>query len=252
MNYDSLVPSGSLKLIVGPHFMQPESEISISPRLLNHAVEQSAGAFVRIYRPKPTMAFSTRDRADPSFSHLLAISKEHGFAPVTRSPGGRVVAYHEESVVVDFLSSENSPHAFIKERFEALGAIFVEVLALLGITAKVGEIPREYCPGKYSVTSNSVKLVGSAQRLVRGGWLLSSSIIVRNGLPVRNVLSDIYSAMDYDMDPRTIVALNEFESSIESEDFISLFTDLLRGKFDIIDCELRTTSTIETRESVAG
>lgn len=252
MNFDSLVPSGSLKLIVGPHFMEPESDISIAPRLLTHAVQQSAGAFVRIYRPKRTMAFSTRDRAHPSFPRLLSISEDHGFEPVIRSPGGRAVAYHEESVVIDFLSSENSPRTLIKERFEAVGSIFVEVLALLGITARVGEIPREYCPGKYSVTSNSVKLVGSAQRLVRGGWLLSSSIIVRNGFPVREVLSDIYSAMDYDMDPRTIMALNEIESSIESEDFISLFTDLLRERFDLADCELSTDTEIERRESVGG
>ena len=252
MNFDPLVPQGSLKLIHGPHFQEPQEDISIGPRLLTHTVSQGAGAFARIYRPKRTLALSSRDRSHPNFPRLLEIAKEGGFSPVSRSPGGRAVAYHEESVVLDLLCNENEPRGAMTARFEALGQIFVDALSQQGISAEIGKAPREYCPGKHSVISDGKKLVGTAQRLVKGGWLLSASVIVRNGLPIRDLLSKIYSAMEFDMDPKTVIALNEFDPSIEADSFIASLSDQLRNHFDVVDCELSPTASERVRELVGN
>ncbi len=250
MNFDLLVPQGSLKLIHGPHFLEPEEDISIGPRLLSHTVEKGAGSFARISRPKRTLALSSRDRSHPNFQRFLEIAQEGGFAPVLRSPGGRAVAYHEESIILDFVSSESEPRSAMSARFDALGTLFIEALDQCGIAATIGEIPREYCPGKHSVITKDQKLVGTAQRLVRGGWLLSASVIVRNGLPIRDLLTNIYSAMEFDMNPETIVALNVFDSTIDTDSVIAALTDTLRSHFDIEDCELIRKNELKVRELV--
>ena len=71
-------------------------------------------------------------------------------------------------------------------------------------------MPGEYCPGAYSVNARGrVKLVGTAQRLVRGAALLGASIVVRDGAGVRAVLRDVYAALGLEWDDATAGALDE-------------------------------------------
>ena len=58
----------------------------------------------------------------------------------------------------------------IHERFERTAARIARALAGLGVDARVGEVPGEYCPGRYSVNACGVsKLAGIGQRVVAGG-----------------------------------------------------------------------------------
>jgi hypothetical protein len=74
----------------------------------------------------------------------------------------------------------------------------------------VGEVPGEYCPGAYSVNARGrVKLIGTAQRLVRGAALLGASIVVGDGASIRAVLNDVYAALEFDWDASTAGAVDE-------------------------------------------
>ena len=65
------------------------------------------------------------------------------------------------------------------------------------------EIPGEYCPGEYSVHAQlpasagggRIKLVGTAQRVVTGGWWFSTGIVVSDSAPLRAVTADVYRAL---------------------------------------------------------
>lgn len=234
----TLSPYGQMKLIDGPNFLNPENEIEVAPRLLRYSIEKSAGTFARIYRPQRTVALTSRDNSTSGYENALSQAEILGFKPVIRSPGGRAVAYHEESLVFDVLSHDPNPHQLINKRFEAIGEVFVETFDRLGIKAKLGQVPREFCPGKYSVIADNVKLVGTAQRIMRGGWLIGASVIVRNAAPVREVLSNVYRALELDMDPSTIGALNEFDSSLSVEDLKTSLITTLKDHFEILDMDL--------------
>jgi hypothetical protein len=87
------------------------------------------------------------------------------------------------------------------------------------VEAAVGEIPGEYCPGEFSVHGSTpgasstspqlLKLIGTAQRVVSGGWLFSSVIIVANSAPIRAVLEASYAALGLDWDPATAGAADD-------------------------------------------
>jgi lipoate-protein ligase A len=244
----TLSPYGQMKLIDGPNFNEPAYDIEVAPKLLRYSIKKSAGTFARIYRPQRTVALTSRDFSTPGYDVALTQAKKLGFIPVLRSPGGRAVAYHEESLVLDVISHDPNPHQLIDKRFEALGEVFIETFNMLGISAKLGQIPREFCPGKYSVISENVKLVGTAQRIARGGWLISASVIVRNAAPVREVLSHVYSALELDMDPRTIGALNEINSSISVDDLTTSLITTLKNHFEIMHTDL----TMNTQSELAS
>jgi octanoyl-[GcvH]:protein N-octanoyltransferase len=54
-----------------------------------------------------------------------------------------------------------------------------------------------------------VKLIGTAQRLVRGGALLGASVVVGDGPGVRAVLRDVYAALELEWDDATAGAVDE-------------------------------------------
>ena len=244
----ALSPFGRMKLIEGPNFSPPEYDIEVAPKLLNHSVEKSAGTFARLYRPQRTLAFTSRDRSTNGYENAIIQANNLGFNPVVRSPGGRAVAYHEESLVIDILSRDPDPHKFINERFKALGEIFIESLAKLNVEARLGQLPFEFCPGKYSVVNEKVKLVGTAQRIKRGGWLISGSVVVRNSSPVREVLNNVYRALNLEMDPNTVGSVADLNSEISVDDLNSSIISTLKEHFEIIDIDLQLNMDQAKRE----
>ena len=96
-----------------------------------------------------------------------------------RAPGGHAVAYHEGCLGVDEVQAEADPIAGMQERFAASGERLAGALATLGVDARVGRVPREFCPGEFTVNARGrVKLVGTAQRVVRHASLLAASVAV--------------------------------------------------------------------------
>jgi uncharacterized peroxidase-related enzyme len=80
----------------------------------------------------------------------------------------------------------------------------------LGVDARVGPVPREFCPGEFTVNARgAVKLVGTAQRVVRHASLLAASVAVVGAERLRAVLVDVYAALELDMDPATVGAVAE-------------------------------------------
>ena len=75
--------------------------------------------------------------------------------------------------------------------------------------AAVGELAREYCPGRWSVHAGGVKVGGTAQRTVRRASLLAAVVVVQGGHRLRAALVDVYAALDLDWDPRTAGAAED-------------------------------------------
>jgi hypothetical protein len=69
-------------------------------------------------------------------------------------------------------------------------------------------VPREFCPGEFTVNARgAVKLVGTAQRVLRHASLLAASVAVSGADRLRAVLVDVYAALELDMDPATVGAV---------------------------------------------
>ena len=108
--------------------------------------------------------------------------------------------------------------AGLHDRFRDAADLLAGALAELGVETQVGEIAGEYCPGAYTVSAaGRIKLVGSAQRAVRGGALLSAFILVGGGDRLRAVLFDVYRALEIAWRPATAGALDDVAPGVTSE-----------------------------------
>jgi octanoyl-[GcvH]:protein N-octanoyltransferase len=161
-----------------------------------------------VYRPAPTVAFGRLDALRPGFAAAVAAARAHGFEPVLRAPGGHAVAYHDGSLGIDEVIGEADPIAGMHDRFARSGERLAAALRGLGVDARVGRVPDEFCPGDFTVNARgAVKLVGTAQRVVRHASLLAASVVVVDPEPVREVLRDVYRALELDWDPATLGAV---------------------------------------------
>ena len=80
----------------------------------------------------------------------------------------------------------------------------MEALRSLGVDARVGEVPGEYCPGAFSINARGrEKVVGVGQRLIRGAAHVGGVIVVDGAGRVRDALMPVYDALDIDWDPAT-------------------------------------------------
>ncbi|GAA1719678.1 hypothetical protein GCM10009745_80820 [Kribbella yunnanensis] len=93
----------------------------------------------------------------------------------------------------------------MESRFTHYGDLYAGVLRDLGIDARVGAVPGEYCPGAHSVNARGVvKLIGTGQRVVRNGWLFSALIVLGDDDQLRPLLTEIYRHLDLPFDPASV------------------------------------------------
>jgi octanoyl-[GcvH]:protein N-octanoyltransferase len=188
----------------------PALDVAVAHALIERVNEGAFDAVLRVYRPAPTVAFGRLDRLRPGFAAAVAASRRHGFEPVLRAPGGHAVAYHEGCLGIDELLGEPDPIAGMHDRFAASGSRLADALRSLGVDARVGPVPREFCPGEFTVNARgAVKLVGTAQRVLRHASLLAASVAVSDSDRLRAVLVDVYEALELEMDPETVGAVGD-------------------------------------------
>lgn len=187
---------------------------------LGAALLQQVGAggpeLLRIYRPRPTLAFSGRDCASAGIGAAAEAAVAAGFAPVRRGPGGRAAAYHPGTVCLDHIGPIRTGPGRgpgvdqIRPRFTLFADLLIRALRSLGVDAQLGPVPGEYCAGDFSINDGQGhKLVGTAQRLVRGAWLFGTVIVVEDADAVRSVLEAVYRALGLDWRPASVGAVRD-------------------------------------------
>lgn len=185
-------------------------DVALPHALLGLVAAGRRGPVLRCYRPQPTVAFGRRDSFLPGFASAAAAARRRGYTPVIRGAGGRAAAYNEGCLILDEVTPATDSMAGIQARFAAEAELQARALRGLGVDSRVGQVPGEYCPGKFSVNARGqTKLVGAAQRIVRGAWLLSTVVVVAGSARLRAALEDVYAELGLDWNPATTGAVED-------------------------------------------
>jgi octanoyl-[GcvH]:protein N-octanoyltransferase len=183
---------------------RPAFGTAVSRAILIRVAAGDLPATLRLHRPGAILAFSRQDRASPGYANAARAAHEGGFEPVLRLAGGRAAVFHEGTLACSWAVPDPRPAARTMERFRELAELLADVLGGLGVDARVGEIPGEYCPGTWSVNARGRrKLVGIGQRLIAGGAHRGAVIVVGGSERIREVLVPVYQALALDWDPAT-------------------------------------------------
>jgi octanoyl-[GcvH]:protein N-octanoyltransferase len=235
----------------------PEMDTAVSHATLRLVAAGRLPETLRIHRPGRVVAFGPRDRTAPGFGAAVAAAGRQGFGTVERLAGGRAAVFHEGTIAVSWAMPDPRAREGIRPRFEALAGIVAEALRELGVDARIGEVPGEYCPGEHSVNARGrTKLMGVGQRIVDGAAHVGGVIVVEGTEPIREVLGPVYSALDLEWDPATVGSVVEEAPGLGWDVVVKGLMDSFGGRHDLEEDRIgRETMALATdlisRHSVA-
>ena len=233
------------------HGGDPALELALAGALLDAAADGRQGPTIRSYRPSPAVAFGRQDRFAPGFAAGATAAARHGFTPVLRAPGGHAAAYDRGSIVIDEIAPERDAGSGIHRRFAERAERHADALRALGVDARIGKLPGEYCPGDFTISAGGrTKLIGSAQRIVKGAWLLSTVVVVEGSERIRAVLKDVYAALALDWDPSTVGAVADVAPGIGVEQVERALLDSYRDVYVLSEHELAPEIAVATERAL--
>ena len=214
-------------------------DVAISHSILSAVSAGEMGSTLRLHVPGPIVAFGRADRVTPGYQAAVRAARAHGFDAVERLAGGRAAVFHESTIAFSLALPEPEPKTGIEQRFEMISTLMVEAFEALGIDARIGEIPGEYCPGRWSVNvANRVKVMGVGQRLVRRAAHIGGVVVVDRGDRIRDVLIPVYRSLGLDWDPRTAGSLADRSPGLTNDLVAESIEDRFRQRFSLEEGEL--------------
>jgi octanoyl-[GcvH]:protein N-octanoyltransferase len=216
---DSAMPPDGLRLLRDSFPDRPAFGTAVSRAILGRVASGELPPTIRLHRPARELAFSRQDRAAAGFERAVAAARGLGFEPVLRLAGGRAAAFHEGTLALARAWPTADPARTTRDRFNGVSATIAAALRGLGVDARVGEVPGEYCPGAWSVNARGKrKLVGIGQRLISGGAHVGAVIVVTGSELLRAVLEPVYETLELDWDPASVGAVEDEVAGVTLDD----------------------------------
>jgi lipoate-protein ligase A len=217
----------------------PALDVAVSHAVLDAVARGDLGAVLRLHVPEAIVAFGRADRAHPGYPQAVRAALANGFGAVERLAGGRAAVFHEHTLAFALTTPEPDPKTGIEARFSAIAGLMIEAFETLGIDARVGEVPGEYCPGRWSVNvGGKVKVMGVGQRLVRGAAHVGGVVVVDDGERIRDVLIPVYRALEIDWDPRTTGALADRAPGLDNAKVIKAIVTAMSRRYELTEGSL--------------
>jgi len=192
-------------------------------------------ATLRLYTPGREVAFGRRDKVSPRYAAACRAATAAGFLGIERLAGGRAAAFTEHTVAFALALPDPSPRESIRSHFTATAEAVVGALRRLGVTAMVGEIPGEYCPGSHSINHGGrIKLMGVGQRLARYATHIGGVIVAARSDLIRRALIPVYEALDVPWDPSTAGAIDDVAAAVGAGDVIDAMAAEFSARYDAV------------------
>ena len=215
---------------------RPALGTATSHAILLRVARGELGATFRVHRSEPVLSFGRQDALSPGFDEAVRRARDAGFRPVLRLAGGRAAVFTEATLAFAHATPEARPAAGTRARFEATAELMVAALAALGVDARVGEVPGEYCPGAYSVNARgAVKIVGTGQRLIAGAAHVGGVIVAGGGARVREALVPVYEALGLEWDPRTAGGVADEVPGVGVDDVARSVAEELGRRHELVE-----------------
>jgi lipoate-protein ligase A len=209
---------GQIRVLRDTYPGRPALDTAISRATLQRVARELEPESLRLYRPDAVVAFGRRDAKAPGYTMAVRAARERGFAAIERLAGGRAAVFHEATLAFAWAIPDPSAREHVDQHFDELADIMVAAFRALGIDARVGEVPGEYCPGAHSVNAvGARKLMGVGQRVIRGATHVGGVVVVGGSTRIREVLVPVYSALGLDWRPQSVGCLEEEIGSLDAE-----------------------------------
>lgn len=238
-----------ISLVTDSYPAVPGLDTTLARALLRAVSAGTLGETFRIYSPGRILAFGKRDATETGFAEAADAARAHGYLPLVRLAGGRAAVFHEHTLAFGWTIPITDPREGIQRRFEELSAMLVAAFASLGIRSAVGEIPGEYCPGRFSIHHDAGrKVMGVGQRLARRAAHVGGVVVVDGAAAINEVLQPVYGALGVEFDPAATGSLAEMRPGLTAGDVTGAIVEQLGSIGEVVTAPLSLATVREGRE----
>jgi octanoyl-[GcvH]:protein N-octanoyltransferase len=248
----------TLRLIRDSFPDRPAFGTAVSEAILMRVGAGELAGTLRLHRPGPELAFSKQDAASHGFGAAVAAARGVGFEPVLRLAGGRAAVFHEGTLALARATPADYPARTTRERFEEVAATITAAMRRLGVDARIGEVPGEYCPGGWSVNARGeVKLAGIGQRLIAGAAHVGCVIVVSGAARLRAALEPVYEALDLEWEPKTAAGIEDEVPGVSLAEVEDAILTEIADRYELEPAELdpatlELAERLEARHAIGG
>lgn len=222
-----------LALLRGSFSASPWLDMAVSRRLLEAVAAGEAPESLRVYRPSRALAFGPGDHFASGYEAACTAARAAGFAPVERLAGGRAAVFHEGTIALAW-TVPCGGMAGISERYAEVSSLITAALRRLGVDARVGEVPGEYCAGRYSVNAGGrTKLAGLGQRVTAGAAHVGGVIVVDGAELVREPLHGVYAALGFEWSPATVGSVSDELGDVTWDEVTSALLEVASERYEM-------------------
>ncbi len=216
----------AIHLVDGIAAGDPVLDTAVSHALLRRVAKRGDGEALRLYAPEDAVLFSLLDARRPGFGRAVEIARSKGFGAVLRLAGGHAAVFTTRTLAFSWARPAEDARRTTRQRFDEMVAITLEALGDLGVDARAGEVPGEYCPGEHSVNAGGrTKLMGVGQRVIRGGAHVGGVVVVDDTERIRDVLVPVYEALELEWAPHTVGSVADEVGLVTFDEVRRAFVD---------------------------
>jgi len=224
----------SIQFITDSHPGLPALDTSISRVILDKVSQESMPETLRIYTPPEVVAFGPLDTISLGYQASVLEARRKGFDAIRRLAGGRAAVFHRGTIAFSWTIPDADPRTNVDSRFNDASIILLSALRQLGVEARIGQVPGEYCPGRFSINARGKKkIMGVGQRLVSRATHLGGVIVLANSDRIRDVLTPVYRALELNWDPDTVGSIEDELGSTTYEEAQDAITEAFEVFFKL-------------------
>ncbi len=242
----------TLHVALTSHADEPALDTAVSHAVLERVAAGTLPATLRLYEPSRVMAFGRQDTTGDGYPAAIAAAAAHGFTGVERLAGGRAAVFSPTTLALSLAVPDVDPQGTTMVRFGHVSNLLREALQRLGVSARVGQLPGEYCPGRHSISNGDVKLVGIGQRVRKTAAHVGAVIVVDGTDEIRAALTDVYAALDLELDPATVGAITDVVPGLVIADVMDAVIEVFSEEYDLVDAPMDVDILARAHELVAS
>lgn len=170
-----------------------------------------------------------RDTFRPGFEDAVGAAAEIGYPVLVRSSGGGATAADLGTFGFSIIrpADETEVGRGIRDRYDEAANLVLGAFSRLGVTAEVGEVRDEFCPGDHSIRvgdgDGGMKVVGIAQRITRRATSVGGIVLVEGERELSLVLGMVYGAMGLPFRPGSVGSLSRAGYKAGTQNAIEAF-----------------------------
>ena len=170
-----------------------------------------------------------RDTVRPGFGEAVQAAYDEGYPVLVRGAGGGAIAAGPGTFGFSIIRPSEDTRINVMERYGEAAAIVLGAFSRLGISAEVGAVRDEFCPGDHSIRvgdfEDGMKLVGIAQRITKRATSVGGIVLVWGEETLAWVLGRVYGALKLPMRAESIGSLHRSGSKVEVRDAMKVFAE---------------------------